>query len=822
MTMWQGAVLFVGWWCPAIAASAVIKYQSPAGFCASALHAYTVPLLRDARDPTHPATCACWLRLLLAAADYPLDKATTPDGGSMHDTFQFGANAVRMVADPGYGGWPWAEATADLCASTSQLFAAVLPPSEGALENNPKDTSPEHPAKLPGMVQAAQRMSNLSKSCPVVRGIIIDDFCQHADPENPHQLCHKVSPTGMADIKAALLGKPVDPATGKVDHTGAATTPHLELWVIYYAQQLHLNYSIAADQLELIDGISLWQNQEPQTGTLQGTQQMLTLAAARFPQQRLQSGTVLAFSTFGTAPAQRVRDVLTASLLALRRGTIENALLLDAKDLEQGIVNRSQWDALSIPSLLEEELWPYMGEGKIELAPSTVEAVVSIQRLLAVDSNGEGWVTRKRTNSSGMMTFASFSGLHQVTVELPDGTKRDAHITLVAQQTTTVTVDVSSYKRPTYLTEGETDSPTVPTDGMVIMHSCSLKAGTYHLPNGITIGASNAHIDMTGVTLIGTGNGTGFGVTMIGVQDVSVVGGNVHGYFYGLRIEHCHGCAVHSLDASRNWADPNALTAKAPWLDINAPPDLDDRVNLGGGAFVLRCTGLVLQGLTANDQGNGLDIYHSIGITASNCNASNNTGWGVHLHNTSHSTVEHGRFNDCVRHGLGDSAGILLVNNSNLNVIDDNTCLRGGDGFFIGNENGSPSNFNTVTNNDCSHAAANAFECTFSNGNRFENNRASYSSYGFWLGFSYNSTVRGNTMIGCGSGIEIDHGQDNTLAENTITNSNGPGIVLQTDGSAPFASRPWLHLPAETMSTRTIVSSNRFGDNNNYHIELRK
>jgi parallel beta-helix repeat protein len=63
-----------------------------------------------------------------------------------------------------------------------------------------------------------------------------------------------------------------------------------------------------------------------------------------------------------------------------------------------------------------------------------------------------------------------------------------------------------------------------------------------------------------------------------------------------------------------------------------------------------------------------------------------------------------------------------------------------------------------------SHANANAFECTFSNGNVFRRNRASYCSYGFWLGFSYNTTVEGNVMLGNGNGVEIDHGQHNTIA----------------------------------------------------------
>lgn len=163
---------------------------------------------------------------------------------------------------------------------------------------------------------------------------------------------------------------------------------------------------------------------------------------------------------------------------------------------------------------------------------------------------------------------------------------------------------------------------------------------------------------------------------------------------------------------------------------------------------------------------------------------------------------------------------ILRTTLTGTSSVDSNQCTGGGDGFFIGNENGSPSNFNVITNNDCSFAAANAFECTFSNGNRFENNRASYSAYGFWLGFSYNSTVAGNIIVGCGAGIEIDHGQDNNLSSNVITNANGPGIVLKSDGSSPFASRPWLNLPAEDESTRTIIASNRFGDNNNYHIVL--
>jgi hypothetical protein len=137
-----------------------------------------------------------------------------------------------MEADPGYGAWRWADAMAELCSTANdpgQVFACILPPSEGAKENNPGDSDMWHPAAKPGMVQAAQRMSNLSRSCPMVRGMTIDDFCQHGDSEKPRQRCHKVTEQGMHDIKAALQGKPVNPLTGAVNHSGIATTPHLQV-----------------------------------------------------------------------------------------------------------------------------------------------------------------------------------------------------------------------------------------------------------------------------------------------------------------------------------------------------------------------------------------------------------------------------------------------------------------------------------------------------------------------------------------------------------------------------------------------------------------
>ena len=78
---------------------------------------------------------------------YPMPgNSTLPDGSTLRDQ-RFGVGIVRMIADPGYGGWPWAQGMAELCSTSGQVFACILPPSEGALENNPADNvrSLRHP-----------------------------------------------------------------------------------------------------------------------------------------------------------------------------------------------------------------------------------------------------------------------------------------------------------------------------------------------------------------------------------------------------------------------------------------------------------------------------------------------------------------------------------------------------------------------------------------------------------------------------------------------------------------------------------------------------
>jgi parallel beta-helix repeat protein len=298
----------------------------------------------------------------------------------------------------------------------------------------------------------------------------------------------------------------------------------------------------------------------------------------------------------------------------------------------------------------------------------------------------------------------------------------------------------------------------------------------------IIIAASRSRLDLSGV-ILESGDSVpsrfvGVGVVSRGVDRVEIVGGTIRGYRYGVRLEGGRGHRVSGMDLSGSRSQRLLSTAQAyseqDWLDIFHP----DTFEVYGGGLLLKWTdGATVVGVTARNAQNGIGLFGARGSYLAENDVSFNSGWGIHLWQSSQNTIVRNVANHNVRcespgysHGC-DSAGLLLRERSDSNLIADNDLSHSGDGFFLSGHRPlvQPSIGNLVLRNDATGSFHNAFESTFSAWNIFLENRADSSAYGFWLGFSTGNTVRGNTVVGTrAAGIAIEHGSDNEIAANVI------------------------------------------------------
>ncbi|HEY3268769.1 MAG TPA: NosD domain-containing protein [Armatimonadota bacterium] len=371
-------------------------------------------------------------------------------------------------------------------------------------------------------------------------------------------------------------------------------------------------------------------------------------------------------------------------------------------------------------------------------------------------------------------------------------------------------------------------APIVPKDGMVIRRSVTLKPGVYALPHGLVIGANAVTLDGNGATLVGAGKGQA--VLAVKRTGVTVRNLRIQSYRWGIRMDGAvnpviEGCRVRDTAEER----PDDV-----WLDIWAGP----KDAYGAAVILLNATGGVVQNNDIQHQQNGVSLYNCRRVNVEGNNASFQSGWGIHLNGSSDCLIEGNLADWCNRiHKRGpreyypgaDAAGLLMVANCNRNTIRRNYFRGGGDGVFVAGFHPTlgkvPCDDNLFEDNDGSLSPNNAFECTFCHRNTFRNNRANTSNYGFWLGYSTDTTVTANEMRrNRVAGVAIEHGlrnvisknrfiantrgtalwsradagfleafkdqaasASNSVTENTFT-ANGAGLLIRRDGEAPTAS----------------------------------
>ena len=335
--------------------------------------------------------------------------------------------------------------------------------------------------------------------------------------------------------------------------------------------------------------------------------------------------------------------------------------------------------------------------------------------------------------------------------------------------------------------------------GLVITHSVRVVPRAYRLPAPasldsavITIRGDDLTVDFAGARLEGMDShadpdqAVGVAVRVDGGHDVRILNAHIRGYKVGILARGTHGFTLTGSDLSYNWK-PRLYSlveheSLLDWLSFHHN-EKDEWLRYGAGVYLADVSGGELRDNTAEQGMNGVMLVRSDHLRIHDNTLSYNSGLGLGLYRASHNRILHNRIDFDVRgYSEGfyrrgqDSAGLLLYEQSDSNVVAYNSVTHGGDGLFLWAGQSTMdsglggANDNLFFGNDFSFAPTNAMEATFSR-NAFIANRAAGSDYGLWGGYSYESKVVGNCLLGNRNGIAIEHGQQNDVLNNRITGS---------------------------------------------------
>jgi parallel beta-helix repeat protein len=298
---------------------------------------------------------------------------------------------------------------------------------------------------------------------------------------------------------------------------------------------------------------------------------------------------------------------------------------------------------------------------------------------------------------------------------------------------------------------------------------------------GVVIAAaSGTRIDLGGVTLESgdsvPGRFVGAGVVSRNVDGVTVIGGTIRGYRYGVRLEGGRNHRISGVDVSGSRRELLRSTDEhADTLDRLDVAHAEALERYGGGVLLRGTTGGSVTGITARGAQNGIGLVDATGAYVADNDVSDNSGWGIHLYSSSHNTVvrnQASRTRRCLA-GLSDcqAAAVLVREGSDSNTIADNDLTYSSIGVMVTGvaPQSRGSGGNLVYRNDGSLATVAAFAARGTWGVTFLENRADSATVGFDLARLSGGTIRGNTVIGARrTAIEVRHGGDTSIEANAL------------------------------------------------------
>jgi hypothetical protein len=341
--------------------------------------------------------------------------------------------------------------------------------------------------------------------------------------------------------------------------------------------------------------------------------------------------------------------------------------------------------------------------------------------------------------------------------------------------------------------------PTAPHAGQVITRSTTFSAGTATITAPaandsmlassplITIRGDDITVDFAGFQLRGIADSadpdgaTGLAILVDGGSNVTIKNANVRGYKIAILARGTRNLKLLDNDLSFNWK-PRLYSiveheSIADWLSYHQN-DRNQWQRFGAAIYLDGVRGGEVKGNTVHQGMNGLLMTRTDSMLVWNNDFSFNSGLGIGMYRSDHNRVMHNRIDYNVRgYSEGfyrrgqDSAGLLIYEQSDSNVVAFNSATHSGDGLFLWagqhtmDTGQGGANDNLFYLNDFSWAPTNGMEATFSR-NTFLMNRVVGSDYGLWGGYSFNSLVLGNHFERNRVGIAIEHGQENRILSN--------------------------------------------------------
>ncbi|MEP7175136.1 MAG: NosD domain-containing protein [Gemmatimonadales bacterium] len=308
--------------------------------------------------------------------------------------------------------------------------------------------------------------------------------------------------------------------------------------------------------------------------------------------------------------------------------------------------------------------------------------------------------------------------------------------------------------------------------------------------------ASGTRIDLAGVTIESgdsvAENFVGVGIASRGVDGVTVLGGQVRGYRFGVRLEGGRNHRLSGLEVSGSRRQQLRSTAERAdtldRLDVVRPESID---RYGGGVLLQGTVGVSITGVRSRGAQNGIGLVDASYSYLADNDLSGNSGWGVHLYHASHNTIvrnDASRTRRCAAADCG-AVAILVREGSDSNTIAENDLTLSSIGVLLTGRPpaGRPSVGNLVFRNDASLATVAGFAARRTWRVTFLDNRADSATVGFYLVRLSGSLVRGNTVIGAKrAAIEIVHGGETGVEANVLLGAPvGIRITAPDTGVAP-------------------------------------